>query len=503
VLAENPGIVKPELNNTGPFRHWIYESLLDNKPFDRFVTELVMMEGSAMYGGPSGFGIATQNDAPMAEKAHVLAKAFLAVDLKCARCHDAPYHPFKQKDTFSLAAMLDRKTQWLPKTSTVPVNEADRKPLISISLKPGDKIEPEWPFDGLLAADVPDGVLREANDPRETLAARMTSPANDRFAQVIVNRIWTRYIGWGLSGSPDDWHGQEIAHAELLDYLARDFVASGYDLKRLARTIFLSRLYQSEVVAASDDERTQVALGPARRRMTAEQVVDSLFAAVNKPLRAEELTFDPAGRSPADNFRNLGLPQRGWQFASLSNERDRPALSLPAAQNVIDVLITFGWRESRQNPLTERDDAANVLQPLELANGVVGARVASLSDDSAITQLALQDGTVDELVHGVFAQILSRPPNDQERDLFVELLSDGYGSRRLKATQPNPSSQKHRHAVAWSNHHSPEATRIKIELERTMRHGDAPTVKLESNWRERMEDMVWALVNSPEFVFVP
>ncbi len=371
VLAENPGIVKPELNNTGPFRYWIHESLTDNKPFDRFVTELVMMEGSADYGGPAGFGIATQNDAPMAEKSHVLAKAFLAIDLKCARCHDAPYHPFKQKDTFSLAAMLDRKTQPLPKTSTVPVSEEDRKPLISISLKPGDKIEPAWPFAGLLAAELPEGVFRDSNDPRELFAARITSPTNDRFAQVIVNRVWTRYIGWGLAGSPDDWHGQEIRNAKLLDYLARDFVANGYDLKHLARAILESRLYQSQVVTVADDERPGAPLGPARRRMSAEQVVDSLFAAVNKSVGAEELTFDPAGRSPADNFRNLGMPERGWQFASLSNERDRPALSLPAAQNVVDVLITFGWRESRQNPLTERDDAANVLQPLALANGVV------------------------------------------------------------------------------------------------------------------------------------
>ncbi len=63
---------------------------------DRFATELVMMQGSSYYGGPAGFGISTQNDAPLAEKAHILAKTFLAVELKCARCHDAPYHSFSQ-----------------------------------------------------------------------------------------------------------------------------------------------------------------------------------------------------------------------------------------------------------------------------------------------------------------------------------------------------------------------------------------------------------------------
>ncbi|MDP7205086.1 MAG: DUF1549 domain-containing protein, partial [Pirellulaceae bacterium] len=77
VLAENPGILKPKLNNTGPFRWWIYESFLDNKAMDQFVTELVMMEGSTYDGGPAGFAMATQNDVPMAAKAQVLTKAFL------------------------------------------------------------------------------------------------------------------------------------------------------------------------------------------------------------------------------------------------------------------------------------------------------------------------------------------------------------------------------------------------------------------------------------------
>src|SRR5688572_6407274 len=69
VLAENPGILKPMLNNTGPFRWWIHDSFADNKAMDRFATELVLMEGSAYYGGPAGFGMASENDVPTAQKA--------------------------------------------------------------------------------------------------------------------------------------------------------------------------------------------------------------------------------------------------------------------------------------------------------------------------------------------------------------------------------------------------------------------------------------------------
>jgi hypothetical protein len=507
VLAENPGILKPELNNTGAFRYWIYESFLDNKPFDRFATELVRMEGSVMYGGPAGFGIATQNDAPLAEKAHVLAKAFLAVELKCARCHDAPYHPFKQEDTFHLAAMLARKPQKLPKTSTVPLVEGARIPAVTISLRPGDEIEQNWPFEKL-SAELFDGVLPDDSDSRERLAALLTSPANSRFAEVIVNRLWTRYIGWGLVSSVDDWHDVERLHPELLDFLARDFVEHGYDLKRLARQILQSRLYQSQVISIPEGERPQSAdaqLGPARRRMSAEQIVDSLFAAVGKPFNSEELTFDPAGRSPARQFGNLGHARRAWQFTSLSNERDRPALSMPAAQSVVDLLVTFGWRESRQNPLTERNEEPNVLQPLVLANGVVGARITSLSNDSAVTVLSLQTISLDELVRQVYLRLLSRPPRADEQQMFVDLLREGFDKRRVDIPFADGQKQttERRSAVAWSNHLSPEASLLKLEMERRARSGDPPTTNLSADWRERMEDLVFALVNSPEFVFVP
>src|SRR5262249_22958034 len=92
VLAENPDPLHPTLNNTGPFRWWLHESLLDNKPFDLFVTELLRLEGSERFGGPAGFGVATQNDVPMAAKGIIVSSAFLGVEMKCARCHDAPTH---------------------------------------------------------------------------------------------------------------------------------------------------------------------------------------------------------------------------------------------------------------------------------------------------------------------------------------------------------------------------------------------------------------------------
>jgi hypothetical protein len=508
VLAENPGILKPKLNNTGPFRWWIYESFLDNKPMDRFVTELVLMEGSTYYGGPAGFAMATQNDVPFAAKAHVLGKAFLAMDMTCARCHDAPYHPFKQQELFSLAAMLERKTITLPKTSTVPVSEGGRQPLVEITLKPGAKIEPAWPF---ATADFTAGnfdvgpleYFRKAGDTREQLAAAITTSHDHRFAKVIANRLWRRYMGRGLIEPVDDWDSVEdvASHPRLLEFLSRQLILSGYDLKHVARMILNSHAYQRQVSSASD-EQPDLFASPRRRRMSAEQLVDSLFAVSGKQMRAERLTLDPEGRRPADTFLNLGDPNRAWQFTSLSNERDRPALALPMSQSVIDLLLVYGWRDSRPNPLTVREQSPMVLQPLTLANGVIGARAVRLSEDNAITQLCLDASSPEMLIKAVTLQVLSRQPTSEEQRMFQNIIKQGFEARVLDVTV-QPQRKKRRNTVSWSNHLSAEATKIKLEMEREVQAGDPPTPRLAADWRERMEDVVWALINSPEFVFIP
>ncbi len=509
VLAENPGILKPMLNNTGPFRWWIHESFTDNKPMDRFATELILMEGSGYYGGPAGFGMASENDVPMAQKAQIVAQAFLGMQMQCARCHDAPYHDFKQKDLFSLAAMLKREPQQVPLSSSIPTNAnivVGR--VVKVTLKPGSKVEPAWPFHDIMTNNIAKGVLRDPNDSREKLAALITDPRNARFARVIVNRIWKRYLGWGIVEPVDDWETAQPSHPELLDLLARELIAHDYDLKHVARLILNSQTYQRESrpdgsLEAKADERLFAA--PARRRMTAEQVVDSLFAAVGKQFDSEEMNLDVDGRRPVKDFNNLGTPAHGWEFTSLSNERDRPALAMPKAQPIVDTLATFGWRESRQSPQTVREHAPNVLQPAALANGVLGnGRITRLSDDSAITSLALEDKPLPDLLRAVFLRVLSRPPTEAELKASSNLLEDGYADRRLKpsGSQAHKASAPAR-AVSWANHLNPEATKIKQELERQARAGDPPTDRLSADWRERMEDVLWSLVNSPEFVVVP
>lgn len=506
-LAENPNLVNPTLNNTGPFRWWIHESFLDNKPFDRFVTELIMMQGSAYYGGPAGFGMATQNDVPMAAKAHIVGQAFLAVQMKCARCHDAPYHDLKQSDLFSMAAMLNRGPQAVPATSTIPGGPAATESLlVEVTLKPGTKVAPQWTFDEIVQPVFPDGVLRMKDDSREQLAALITLPGNQRFAQVIVNRLWKRYLGHGLVEPVDDWEHATVREGGLLDYLAREFAGNGYDLKHVARLILNSYAYQRAARSTEilREERPYRFASPLVRRMTAEQLVDSLFVACGKPFDSDPMCIDIDGARQYSQSLNLSDPTRAWQFTSLANERDRPSLALPFAQPFVTTLEAFGWRGSRQDPISQRDNEPTALQPAILANGLLARRIWRLSDDNAFTELALRKQPVEELVHAVYQRLLCREPSASELATFVELLQPGYEQRVVQdPPPPAPRPRLRRNMVSWSNHLDPEANIIKVELQEAVRRGDPPTNRLETTWRERMEDGIWTLTNSPEFVFLP
>lgn len=499
VLAENPGLLKPTLNNTGPFRRYVYAAFQDNLPFDRFVTELIRMEGDPLGGGPAGFGVATQNDAPMAAKAQVLAKAFLAADLRCARCHDAPAHPFAQEDLFGLAGLLEGKPQTIPATSTVRRQPGGRVPAVSVSIEAGDKVEPAWNLGEINADETLDGLVAEGARPRERLAALITSPRNTRFAPVMANRLWHRYAGFGLVEPVDDWDDNtRPRHPDLLADLARELVLADYDLKAVARLILNSRFYQARAGEPAPTPR------PARRRMSAEQLLDSMFAAAGKPFRAEVLCLDIDGRRPPSEFLNLGRPRRAWELATASNERDRPALALPVVQGLTDLMQAFGWRAARPDAITIREEAITPTPAGVLANGsVTDGRIARLSDDSALTELCLEDRPAEALIRSLTLRILSRPPTPEETARFVAYLGDTYPSRVVPGAARRPPMRESARRVSWSNHLHPDATTIQLEEEKIAREGDPPTARLTPEFRERAEDIVWALVNSPEFAFLP
>ncbi len=506
VLAENPNIVNPTLNNTGPFRWWLYESLRDHKPMDLFVTELLRMKGSERFGGPAGFGVATQNDAPMATKALIVSAAFLGVDMKCARCHDAPAHQSTQQDLFQLGAMLATKPLTLPATSTVPlgrIHQGGRTPLINVTLKPGTTLQPRWPFAAFADEALAAKLAEHPDDPRDKLAALITAPLNERFAQVVANRLWKRLMGRGLIEPVDDWEKGRPTHPELLRWLGRELVRGGYDSRHVTRLILNAHAYQRATDLTLRAPGMLYA-APAPRRLAAEQVVDGLFAATGKPFRLEEVSLDLDGQRELSNSITLGKPRRAWMLTSTSNERDRPSLALPRIQAVTDVLHAFGWRGSRQEPTSSREQSPNVLQPAILSNGTMGVWLTRLSDDHGVILLALRPQPLDAFLDGLFLRLLTRLPTAEERAAYTAYLRDGYATRVRPAPARTPNRPRLPEPyVSWSNHLAPEATLVRQQQEAAARKGDPPTERLDAGWRTRLEDVLWALLNSSEFVFAP
>jgi len=516
VLGENVRMIKGTLNNTGPFRHWIHDSLRDNKAADRFVTELVMMRGGLRSGGPAGFGEATQNDVPGAAKAHVLGTAFLGLELKCARCHDAPYHDYRQRDVFELAAMLDRKPIKVPNTSSVPEAffeaQAGRKSLIEVTLTAGRSVEPAWPFPGLNAACPPE-VLRASGDTRERLAAFITLPQNERFAQVLVNRMWKQFFGRGIVEPVDDWEsagsdGERAAipahasHPDLLRWLARELVRNDYDLQHIENLIRDSRAYRS-VAVAPDAKTAGLFLGPLQRRMTAEELVDSLYVASLKEMKwqTEELNINLTGRQKND-FHNFGRPRRAWEFGSVATNRDRPSLVMPLAQMHIDVLEAWGWRSDRSEPLTVRPNAAlNLRQQAVLANSTLMTWLTRITDEMPRGWGAFDvDASVDDVIGAVYRHVLGREPTAVERSDAKELLAPGFDQRLTKAAPNEPRSTTR--YLTWFNHLHPTATPRAMEEQAAVLAGPQPSARLAEEWRKRLEDLLWSLLNSPEFYVV-
>jgi hypothetical protein len=191
-------------------------------------------------------------------------------------------------------------------------------------------------------------------------------------------------------------------------------------------------------------------------------------------------------------------------LTSTSNERDRPGLAMPFAQPFVTFLEQFGWRGARQAPVNERPDDLTALQPAEFANGVLARRASRLSDDHVLTQLALKEKlSVRQLAEELHLRLFTRRPTITEAQIVTDLLSPGFETRRRPNEPITKPARDRRGTISWSNHLEEEASTIKQELEQVVRRGDPPTKRLDLDWRERLEDLIWSMMNSPEFRFSP
>jgi Protein of unknown function (DUF1549)/Protein of unknown function (DUF1553)/Domain of unknown function (DUF4214) len=207
------------------FHHWVRDCVAQDTPLDKMAREMILAAGDSYEVGPANFH-RVPGDA-RGEAEHV-SRVFLGVRLQCANCHNHPLDRWTQDDYHGLAAMFAR---------------IDRGRDVR-SLPRGEVIHPKT---GVSAAPrIPGGVpLGQADEPRENLAIWLTAADNEFFARAAVNRVWRDLMGRGLVEPVDDHRATNPAtHPELLDALSRDFVAHGFSLRHLIRTITASASYQ-------------------------------------------------------------------------------------------------------------------------------------------------------------------------------------------------------------------------------------------------------------------
>jgi mono/diheme cytochrome c family protein len=241
---------------------WLLGALRANLPYDRFVSALLNPVSPT---DPDGFlvGVNWRGErsaavTPWMQASQNASQIFLGVNLKCAACHDSFVNKWKLQDSYALASYFAPE---------------GRLQLFRCDTAQDAFAEPAFLYPELNRAPASGSLA----DRRAAAAAIFTDPRNGRLARTMVNRLWQRLLGAGLVAVSDEMDGRPWSPV-LLDWLAADFVAHGYDLKHLIAQIVLSRAYQMPAVtrAAEPPVRGYVFAGPELRRLTAEQFGDAI-----------------------------------------------------------------------------------------------------------------------------------------------------------------------------------------------------------------------------------
>lgn len=281
---------------------------------------------------------------------------------------------------------------------------------------------PEW-----LAPAVPN-----APSNRLGLAQWLVQPKHPLTARVTVNRFWQQFFGTGLVKTAEDFgvQGDQPSHPELLDWLAVDFVASGWDVKRCLKQIVMSSTYQqsSRVTAeklATDPENRLLARGP-RFRLDAEVIRDQALA-------VSGLLIDRVGGKSVKPYQPAGL----WKPVGFGGSNTSVFVQDKGDKLFRRSMYTF-WKRTVPPPSMSTFDAPNretcavrrartntPLQALVLMNDVQFVEAAR-----KFAERVMSDGgdSVDRRITFAFRSALTRSPGPAEMqsltNLFNEFLSE-------------------------------------------------------------------------------
>ena len=352
----------------GNYRQWIYDTFYDNKPYDIMVQELL---DPTMPNHPPRY-VLNDNHERTLQSASNTAQVFLGTAIKCASCHS-----HFDNDEWPQARAVAFSGYFASKDLE----------LIRCERSSGEFIRTHFMFD---LPKAPTSAPADGKERLKRVAQLITDPTNPRFARTIVNRLWKRYMGLGLFEPADDYR-EDVppSHPELLEWLANDFIQHGYDIKRTTKLILNSRAYQLKYDPKLEDHfdvekptDPRFFRSPALRRLTAEQIFDSIAVTMGQKL-PEKRAYQDDKSTPLT--RSLGKP---------------------AARNEVS---------------TQRPDDTAVVQALELLNGEEwNERVykGELVNNNAVQP------RLDQLVDDIYWASLNRAPSAKEKEAATAYLKE-------------------------------------------------------------------------------
>jgi len=413
-FAETSGY---ERDQTKPFawkyRDWVVRALNADLPYDRFVLEQLagdeLPDRNADSVIATGFlRLGTWNDEPndpqeykyerLEDLVHASSSAFLAISVKCARCHDHKFDPVTQEDYYRFAGAFwpgsiePRDGKLLGGPSVEELGVVDVLGWTDVRLSPpplhlfkkGDPKQPlaavePGPLSFLPRFDDAELPPAPANAPPTTrrrlrLARWLVDPANPLTRRVIVNRLWQHLFGQGLVRSPNDFgfNGAPPTHPELLDWLAEELLANGWRLKPLLRQLVLSRTYRQSVLAADPERGAEIDAANTlwwraeRRRRDAEGLRDALLAVTGElDLSLGGESFKPSIASEA--LEGLSRKSGAWQPSAPGDQRRR-SLYIFSQRSLLPPLMTVFDFADTTLPCAQRDVTTVAPQALALLN---------------------------------------------------------------------------------------------------------------------------------------
>ena len=419
IKAEFPVNLWP--NAAQAYHHWVRSSIAENKPYDKFVRELLTSSGSNFRVGPVNFYRAIQNRTPEG-----IARA-VALTFMGARAEAWPTNRLAGMTAFFSEIGYKPTGEWKEEhvfwdplgSSRVAGNTAPGRAAIASIGNPtnyASQASLPAPTNTVPSeAAFPDGTrvkLPPDRDPREVFADWLITPQNPWFTRSIVNRVWAWLLGRGIIQEPDDVRDSNPpSNPALLDYLEKEMVASHYDLKSLYRLILNSETYQlSSLPRYNTPEAEANFASYPLRRLDAEVLID----AINKIAGSSDLYTSPIPEP--FTYIPKGMPAVAIADGSISS----PFLAL------------FGRSARATGMVNERNNKPTPAQWLYLLNSTEVQR--KLEQGPNLQALLSSGRKPADMAEALYLTILSRFPTTAELKTIEEY-------KGASAAKPPPAAK--------------------------------------------------------------